>query len=937
MQELFRLFTKSNPVILNQESVNSFGIQSHPDKYQSPRFKVWLQLCKTKNIQRLRTEMMAFLQSQDSIKTIDELGKDWANVIMTFFAKGNQLTKEQSYQIINEAKPDTLFGKDKGAFTTKYTSIADTILSLAYLKNLNHKDNIDYQSVLKVMAYTERCIDSKFQLPELNILKYFEKPILLPQCFSKHNPCDEIIQTDNRFPFVIEQQNKHQEEKINGCKSDNCICNENGDCVKQSKCCVKPRIDKIELLVVKTETKYYRAGDISFIKNVLDGEKLSTNHRELNRTEEVTETESDIKQFEEKYLQSEDKTSLTKETEDVLKTDKGTEAGLTTNSSFGYDATVKGKGYTFDASGGTTGSISLSQSKSLTNKMVQDYSKDVINRSTKQLEQKIRNLSSIKKLQETEKTNKHLLKNESGEHINGQYLFVNKISRAQVYNYGKASVIDLILPEPAALYKRLFEKKFEKLEPVLDVKHPDEITDKNYIELIAKYNIKEFDAPPKMTETVPFPFNINEYGYSNQTYIENMSVTIPVGFEAIDMKIKSHNLDSYQNPYHTIITIGGQEVYLKNTGSQLVNTLPNLRGGQPVTSNSFNLKNIQLDMVINCVLSREFRIKWQLDIFTKVKEAFEKHLAAYKQEKEVFEAREAASKNERYNKNPFILRELEKAELKRMAISYISCQFYDQFDAMKNKVEPCGYPEMNVKEAYEEGLFVQFFEQAFNWNLMTYIFYPYFWGKKCGWGKSIKEEATDLIFEKFLQAGSCHVQIPIRPTHHLLVQHFIDYGVIWDGAGEPPLPSDPYYVSLAQEIKEQFQNFNTEREGYIDTMNSAGTNKVILKGNQDYWNSVLNIKNDAAIKQDIDREILIDYVTYRIVSIQEIVPASTNHDTWEITLDRDYKGAILGNIKWSTGSLYVGAPWEFLTPTNLVFLRNKSKCLPIYPLEECKE
>ena len=249
------------------------------------------------------------------------------------------------------------------------------------------------------MAFTKRCFDSKMQIPDLNIVEYFEKPILLPSCFFTIDPCGQVINSDTRFPFLAEQNSIRINENIKGYISGNCTCHENEECVKQSKCCVTPRIDLIDLMVVKDYTKCYQAGDLSFIKNVLEGEILSTKHRRLERTEELIETESDIRQFEERYLQTEDKTSLHKETEDILKQDKSIDAGLTTNSSFGIKL-----GDTANLSFGTnsTTNLSSSQSKTRTNKNVRDYSKDVIDRATKQLEEKVRKLSSVKRIFETE-------------------------------------------------------------------------------------------------------------------------------------------------------------------------------------------------------------------------------------------------------------------------------------------------------------------------------------------------------------------------------------------------------------------------------------------------------------------------------------------------------------------------------------------------------
>ncbi len=944
MTELIRLFTKRSPVILNQNSIHSFGIQTHPENYQSARFGNWETLCKANNAESLKAEMLKFLQSKDSITKLDDLGKKWNKIIPSFFAIGNEINKEKAYQIIKESKIESLFCEDKVIFINQFTAIADTILSLSFHKNLGHKDNIDYQSAIKVMAFTERCFDSKMQIPDLNIVEYFKKPILLPSCFFRIDPCSEVINSNTRVPFLAEQSSTRNNENIKGCISGNCTCYENEECVKQSKCCVKPRIDLIDLMVVKDYTKCYQAGDLSFIKNVLEGEILSTKHRRLERTEELIETESDIRQFEERYLQTEDKTSLHKETEDVLKQDKAIDAGLTTNSSIGAEFEV------FKFGGGTnsTTNLSSSQSKTQTNKDVRDYSKDVIDRATKQLEEKVRKLSSVKRIFETEEKNKHVFDNSKGENVNGQYLYVNKVSRAQVYNYGKTAVIDLILPEPSTLYKRLLEKKYTGVLPTKQDKiviDPNAITPDNYKLLINQFGLKDVELPPEMSKDVVIHINgeIEKKHAAEYNQRDGISVSIPDDYvtNSMEWAISSFNWND-DGKTSMGATLGGlMLVYSWGGTSNSQIYLPALDGIQPIGFYVWGVRDYDLMLTVHCILKNEILIKWKMSVFEKITELnqtnlekYEKAIAEYKKDKEEFDAKEAELKKERYNKNPFINRETEKAELKRMAISYISCQFFDQFDSMKSKVEPCGYPEMNIREAEQEAKFIQFFEQAFNWNLLTYIFYPYFWGKKCSWGKNLKEESGDLIFEKFLQAGSCRLLIPIRNGFFDYVSYFITTGEIWGGTGTTPLPNDPHYVSLAQEIKEQNQNFNTERLGRINATN--GNIAVILNGTDYYWDNILNVINTANVNADLDREILLDYKFYRIVSIVPNTAVMT-HDSWIITLERNYEGVTQTNMMWSTGAVYIGAPWEFVTPTTLTFLRDKSSCLPCYPLKECKE
>jgi hypothetical protein len=56
---------------------------------------------------------------------------------------------------------------------------------------------------------------------------------------------------------------------------------------------------------------------------------------------------------------------------------------------------------------------------------------------------------------------------------------------------------------------------------------------------------------------------------------------------------------------------------------------------------------------------------------------------------------------------------------------------------------------------------------------------------------------------------------------------------------------------------------------------------------------------------------------------------------WRVTLDRPYEGAAGYKLKYAVGAKFIGAPWIVTVPTNLVWLKNDTYCLPCYPLKEC--
>ena len=106
--------------------------------------------------------------------------------------------------------------------------------------------------------------------------------------------------------------------------------------------------------------------------------------------------------------------------------------------------------------------------------------------------------------------------------------------------------------------------------------------------------------------------------------------------------------------------------------------------------------------------------------------------------------------------------------------------------------------------------------------------------------------------------------------------------------------------------------------------------KLKLSNSTYYWDFVTNQPNFLRIANDIDREILIDYKLYRILKVEQDTTASTSD--WTITISEAFEGENATNLKHAMGAQYVGAPWEIVIPTKLVYLKNEDDKLPVYPL-----
>jgi hypothetical protein len=964
MPDLLRTFIVRNPTVLTRREIDAVSIHTHPPRFQSPRFKRWTVLCKAHEREALQTEIVGFLRGADSVKQTSDLGEPWQSIVDAFFMHGPTIPRQAALQLLDQCLREDVAsdGLEKTRPLRKcdlhgvWTNIADTVLGLVYVKRLSHPQNIDYQSVLRVLAFAERAMATQLRLPELNFNRHFERPILFPTCFFDLDPCKEIT-SESAFPFLHENESGLGKGRVRprpGCIDDGkCTCKVNDECLEPNYCCAKIRPYVVDLMVVRDQTKCYQAGDLSYIKNILAGETLSTTHRRLERTEEVTEREEERSRTTERDLQIDDKSALQKEINETVKSDLAIEAGITANASWGA-----GTKYELNA----TSNFSYNKSKEAASKEVRDYSRNVIDRSNTKLEEKVNTLLRTTRIVETEETNEHGFTNMGGPNISGQYLYVNKVSKAQVFNYGKKAVLDLSLPEPAALYIKLLEGRFDGVEPAkpqpLTVT-ANQITPDNYETFATQFGLKDVPAPPPFRTTVEVtlegaPGDPEGKNKKSGSRTFTFPCTIPNDYAGVSMSVTNVRLNYNEGGGVSIAATlgpGGNNVsHVHSTGAFVSSSpLPAIEGNHTVVVHCWDVTEFTWILTIDCELNAETKAEWQNAVFAMIQESkdreqekYEQVLQKYLDAKNAFEEREAALKAERNNRNPFINRETERTEIKRIAISYISCQFFDDFDAMKSRVKPCGYPQMDIQEAESEGLIVQFFEHAIDWSLFTYVFYRYFWGRKCTWRDKLREESNDLIFQQFLAAGSARVLLPIRDGFFDLVQYFLVTGEIWGGGGTPPVPGDPHYVSVAQEMKEQRGNYYADRDGRLDV--TKGSNVVTLNDTDWYWiydDSVANPPVVASIDAmkvgaDIDREIIIDCKAYRIVEILPN-PAVTTPVSWLITLDRNYEGETASKLPWSTGALYVGAPWEFVTPTTLTFLRGPSPCLPCYPLKECKE
>jgi hypothetical protein len=227
-------------------------------------------------------------------------------------------------------------------------------------------------------------------------------------------------------------------------------------------------------------------------------------------------------------------------------------------------------------------------------------------------------------------------------------------------------------------------------------------------------------------------------------------------------------------------------------------------GGNPIqiSVNSYDVISYTVNAYVFVDRNWETYQKWQIQTWEKIS-------ATYQALKDDYEQKIAAQQTQAgvqiQGQNPRINREVEKTELKKHCVKMLTDTFvFGTFDAMKLAASPPNQPpDFDIFDAVGEGKIIQFFEQAFEWENLTYLFYPYFWGRYSEWIKMINLSDPDPLFTKFLQAGSAKVVLPVHPAYNDAVMYYLENnGAVWNG-GDTPRLNDPMFISIAEELRNQ--------------------------------------------------------------------------------------------------------------------------------------
>jgi hypothetical protein len=547
-----------------------------------------------------------------------------------------------------------------------------------------------------------------------------------------------------------------------------------------------------DLLMVKQTLKAYELSEFAHVENVLAGESREREHRRLNLREEIGIVETERETEKERDLQSTERNELQNEAEKTVKSQFELEAGLQVSGSYG-------PAFSFSASLNASYSTTTEE----TQRKASSYSREVTEKTAERTRERIREEQRRRVLEEIEEINKHKVDNSNATHghVRGIYRWLNKIYDAQVFNYGQRMMYEFIIPEPAAYFLYALvdnppkDMELDKPEPPtykLSPLKPSNLKRTNYHDYVSEYEVTNAPVPPPQFQTVVYfdkqdASEVSNFGRAGK-------IEVPTGYAAYAAIVqKDFIFNKGSTDYDTRLMIGGQlldsfsgimSVFFSSTRVKELSIAYDL----------MNIRSFALGIDVFCRLTSEGFAKWQHDTYEAI-------MQAYLQQKADYEEKLAAQAIQQgiqiLGRNPLENRMLEREELKKLVIMMLTGSPYIGFNSFYARAEPV----MNVQNACKSGSFIRFFENAFEWNNMLNVFYPYFWGRKAKWISALHLNDPDPDFAAFLKAGAARVQVPVRPGFERAVAHFCQYGSIWEG-NDIPLRDDDLYVPIVDEITE---------------------------------------------------------------------------------------------------------------------------------------
>ena len=564
---------------------------------------------------------------------------------------------------------------------------------------------------------------------------------------------------------------------------------------------------------VEQEIYCYVPGEVSHIENIMAREYKEKAARNLTRSEITTEESSEREVENLTDTTSTDRHELQSEISRVLQEDMS----LQTGASVGVNLK------TFSANANASFSMGSSETNSFN--QAESFAQEVTERAMERIVEKVTYKRTSRMLKEYEETNKHGFDNRLGDkHVTGIYRWVDKIYKNTLVNYGKRLMYDFMIPEPAKNFKAWMTSKGNTAAQTSITKPenlnqwaygPDGITRENYAKLASRYGA-DVEPPPASVMKIgksfgDSPSNTGIEIQNRYSSGHSYKLEIPDGYECLNARYSySHyQAGSDVNKSQVTVNISGMQDFSTYANARLNNypygggTVDHVEKELEISLSTHQVGGFSLNVLANCYLKPEKYEAWRAETFLAIWEAYNKRLQEFNEAEAAANIGTTTGQSLDYNYNPMIGRAIEQRELKRACIEMMMRPF--SLNIGQNHYIGGSGSNYKVNQTLALDKYadqVRFFEEAFDWDIISYMFFPYYWGKEADWSALIKEQSSaDFIFQAFLQSGMGKVVLPVKPGFERAVLYFFDTGKVWFGQGYSVDTTSNLYQQVIDELR----------------------------------------------------------------------------------------------------------------------------------------
>ncbi len=558
----------------------------------------------------------------------------------------------------------------------------------------------------------------------------------------------------------------------------------------------------------------YIEGEVSHVENIMAREYKEKANRNLFR-KEVTQTLSEEQETEQLTdTVSTQRFEMQYETEQVLRENNST--GVFVNSGYKYG--------NFYIDGGLTHANNTSRDESIRRSVSE--AREITEQALDRLVKKTKSERITKIINEYEENNLHGFDNRKGDqHVVGVYRWIDKLYKNQVYNYGKRMMFEFMIPEPGHLHGLALQQNNPRPHITLNIpKDPRleggihsiptaaALTPSKAQFWAAQYFV---DIPVLKSKTINISAAFSDHGagpnFSSgyNSGASHHAVEIPEDYEAVGYQGQFNFafVPKGKEYTHGRLTICGQHHLISNlthSNQYISRTIDEIDKSIEITFTGNDVAGISVSLQIRCRLKDDAEKQWQQDTFNRILNAYHEALNQFNEAVKSEQSKAVEIKKT----NPGFYREIENTTLRRNCISYlVAPSDMGQNFTSGNQIDAFSIIQNASLDCYSS--LIKFLEQAFEWKLMSYQFYPYYWADKNQWNKLYNySESDDPIFRDFMQSGMARVIVTVRPGFEAAVQLYMSTGKLWNG-GQIPVIGNPLYLSIIDEIR----TVKTEKEG----------------------------------------------------------------------------------------------------------------------------